>query len=111
MDHAATTPLDRDVFSAMESVYKNNYFNPGGLYKEAVVTDRIVSESRKSVAKLLGTNSDHVIFTRGGTESCNMAILGPLSLSQGLETVPLIKGSIPLVTPINYQNGAGSSPL
>jgi len=76
MDHAATTPLDKDVFSAMESVYKNNYFNPGGLYREAIVTDKIVSESRKSVAKLLGTTSEHVIFTRGGTESNNMAIMG-----------------------------------
>lgn len=79
LDHAATTPMDGSVFSAMETVYKNNYFNPGGLYKEAVVTDKIVSDSRKSVAKLLGTNSDHVIFTRGGTESNNMAIMGVLA--------------------------------
>ncbi len=79
MDHAATTPLDKDVFSAMHQVYKNNYFNPGGLYQEAVVTDQIIYESRKSVAKLLGTTSEHVVFTRGGTESCNMGVLGVLT--------------------------------
>ena len=79
MDHAATTPLDEGVFSAMNQVYKNNYFNPGGLYKDGVETKRIISESRRSVAKLLGTTSEHVIFTRGGTESCNFAIAGTLS--------------------------------
>lgn len=83
MDHAATTPLDKDVFSAMMNVYKHNYYNPGGLYQEAVVTDRIISESRKSVAKLLGTTSDHIVFTRGGTESNNMAIMGILPFIRG----------------------------
>lgn len=76
MDHAATTPLDKDVFSVMEQVYKNNYFNPGGLYKEGVEVKKIISDSRKSVAKLLSTTSEHVIFTRGGTESNNLAIFG-----------------------------------
>ena len=99
MDHAATTPLDKDVFSAMENVYKNNYFNPGGLYKEAVLTEKIVSESRRSVAKLLGTTSDHVIFTRGGTESNNMAILGvlvpsPQPSSQREEGAPFPLGRV-----------------
>lgn len=76
MDHAATTPLDARVFRAMKKVFVQNYFNPGGLYREGVIADKLVDESRRLVAKLLGTTSDHVIFTRGGTESCNMAILG-----------------------------------
>lgn len=79
MDHAATTPMDGDVFSAMEQVYKNNYFNPGAIYNEGVVVKNIVSESRKTVAKALGTTSEHIIFTRGGTESNNIAIMGVLS--------------------------------
>ena len=76
MDHASTTPIDSEVLRAMENVYKNHYFNPGGLYKEGVATSKIISDSRKSVAKLLGTTSDHIIFTRGGTESCDLAVLG-----------------------------------
>jgi cysteine desulfurase len=79
MDHAATTLLDGRVLSAMKKVFSRNYFNPGALYREGVVADQLVDQSRMSVAKLLGTTSDHVIFTRGGTESCNMAILGTLS--------------------------------
>jgi cysteine desulfurase len=79
LDHAATTPIDGEVLRVMNQVFENNYFNPGGLYKEGVATAKLVSESRKTVAKLLGTTSDHIIFTRGGTESNNMAILGTLA--------------------------------
>ncbi|MEI8224238.1 MAG: cysteine desulfurase family protein [bacterium] len=79
MDHAATTLLDGRVLSVMKKVFSRHYFNPGALYREGVATDQLIDQSRVSVAKLLGTTSDHVIFTRGGTESCNMAILGTLS--------------------------------
>lgn len=81
MDHASTTPIDGQVLCVMNEVYQNNYFNPGGLYKDGVSTDRIIFDSRKSVAKLLGTTSDHIIFTRGGTESCNLAIMGVIENS------------------------------
>jgi cysteine desulfurase len=82
----------------MEATYKNNYFNPGGLYKEGVAADLIISDCRKSVAKLIGTTTDHVIFTRGGTESCNLAIVGVLAgfttpQPRGASAAPLIKGS------------------
>lgn len=83
MDHAATTPLDKDVFSAMKKVYKNNYFNPGAIYQEGGAVQKSIADARKSVARLLGTTSDHIIFTRGGTESNNMAIMGCLPLFIG----------------------------
>lgn len=76
LDYAATTPLDTAVFRVMSNVYKNNYYNPGGLYTEGVSAAAKIVECRKSVAKLLGTTSDHIIFTRGGTESDNLAIMG-----------------------------------
>lgn len=79
MDHAATTLLDGRVLSGMKNVFIRNYFNPGALYREGVITDQLIDQSRMMVAKLIGTTSDHVIFTRGGTESCNMAIIGTLS--------------------------------
>lgn len=76
MDHASTTPIDPAVLSDMRKIYENGYYNPGGLYKESVAAAQEVSESRKVVAKLLGTTSSHIVFTRGGTEGCNLAILG-----------------------------------
>ena len=91
LDHAATTPIDRRVLRAMNSCYEHNYFNPGGLYKNAVDASRMILESRKSVAKLLGTTSEHVVFTRGGTESNNLGILGVINRFQ--ETHPSVAHS------------------
>ncbi|MDB4984404.1 MAG: hypothetical protein JWM20_583, partial [Patescibacteria group bacterium] len=45
LDHGATTPIDGEVLRAMNSVYENNYFNPGGLYKNAVGASVIISDS------------------------------------------------------------------
>lgn len=82
MDHAATTQIDSDVLRAMNQVYTNNYFNPGGLYSEAIIAKKLILESRKKVAQLIGTTSDHIIFTRGGTESCNLGIAGVVEKSR-----------------------------
>lgn len=92
MDHAATTPLDPRVFSIMADVYRHGYFNPGSLYADGVATAKKVSESRKQVAALLGTTADHVVFTRGGTESDNLAMIGIVKkfLNHNPNTVPHI---------------------
>jgi cysteine desulfurase len=87
LDHAATTPINKEVLRVMNEIYTKDYFNPGSLYREGISASQIMADCRKKVSKLLGTTSDHIIFTRGGTESNNMAIIGvienlitPLSL-------------------------------
>lgn len=87
LDHASTTLIDPQVLSVMNEVYEKNYFNPGALYAGGVLVAQKILECRKSVAKLLGTTSDHIVFTRGGTESCNMAILGILSQKKEISHV------------------------
>jgi cysteine desulfurase len=96
LDYAATAPIEGRVFSVMNKIYKNKYFNPGGLYREGVFAASELSQCRKSVAQLIGTISDHVVFTRGGTESNNMAVLGVLTpqskpLPAGFAVHPLLK--------------------
>ncbi len=96
LDYAATAPIEGRVLSVMNKIYKNKYFNPGGLYSEGVAAAKQLVEYRKSVANLIGTTSNHVVFTRGGTESNNMAVLGvltPQSRSRTRDPAPLIKGS------------------
>lgn len=79
LDHAATTPMDARVFSVMKKIFKDSYGNAGGMYQLAMNTKAMLYESRKKVAMLLGTTSDHIIFTRGGTESNNIAIIGTVN--------------------------------
>lgn len=75
-DYAATTPLDERVFAAMKPYLVSQFANPSSLYKEGVETNKAIVEARKNVASVLQSKSDEIIFTGGGTESNNLAILG-----------------------------------
>lgn len=76
LDHASTTPIDLRVFSHMRKIFRRSYGNPGGLYPLATRTREIITASRKTVAGIVGVAPEQIIFTRGGTESNNLAILG-----------------------------------
>lgn len=75
-DYASTTPLDPRVFRVMKPYMVEHYANPSSLYKEGVEARRVINEARKKVASILQSRPEEIIFTSGGTESNNMAILG-----------------------------------
>lgn len=76
LDYAATTPVDKRVAKAMKPYLSGVFANPASLYKEGVQALKAVTEARKRVAGALQCKPDEVIFTGGGTESNNLAILG-----------------------------------
>jgi len=76
LDHAAATPLELEVFKAMRPFFGIEFANPSGLYAAAVRARDAVESARKKVADALFTQPEAIIFTSGGTESINIAILG-----------------------------------
>ena len=83
LDHAATTPLDERVFEAMLPHLKNEAAgeglpraNPSSLHAPGVAAREVVEEARESVARLVGASPEEIVFTSGGTESDNLAVLG-----------------------------------
>jgi cysteine desulfurase len=76
MDHSATSPVDPEVFKAMEPYFINSYGNASTLYSLGREARKAMEESRKMVASLIGAKLDEIIFTSGGTESDNIAIKG-----------------------------------
>jgi cysteine desulfurase len=76
MDHSATSPVDPEVFKAMEPYFVDSYGNASTLYSLGREARKAMEEGRKMVASLIGANPDEVIFTSGGTESDNIAIKG-----------------------------------
>ena len=76
LDHAATTPMDPEVLKAMRPFFSENYGNPSALYDLGLKSNRALSKSRQTIAELLHTNPDTIVFTSGGTESDNLAIFG-----------------------------------
>lgn len=76
LDNSATTRPFDSVIDAMDVCMRETWFNPSAAYKPAVDVDRAMRECRKTIARELGAQEDEVIFTSGGTESDNLAILG-----------------------------------
>ena len=64
---------------SMEEVY----FNPSALYGPAMQAEKELNAARKALADRLGVPAKNVIFTSGGTESDNLAILGHLQTLRG----------------------------
>lgn len=76
LDYNATTPLDPAVLAAMRPYLESHYGNPssGHAYGEAARVG--VVQAREQVAALLGCEPDEVVFTGGGSESDNQALVG-----------------------------------
>lgn len=76
LDYASTTPVLKEVELEMEKVRKNLYLNPSALYTEALSSKEALSYARKKIADIISAQKDDIVFTSGGTESNNLAILG-----------------------------------
>jgi cysteine desulfurase len=75
-DHAATTATDPRVVAAMLPYFSERYGNPSELHALGREAQAAVAEARGQVAAALGAEEQEIIFTSGGTESDNLAILG-----------------------------------
>lgn len=79
LDNNATTKVAAEVLDAVNSALDASFGNPSSAYSIGREAKKIVDNARQSVATLIGASSaDEVIFTSGGTESDNWAILGAL---------------------------------
>ncbi|HEY7878402.1 MAG TPA: cysteine desulfurase family protein [Gemmatimonadaceae bacterium] len=77
LDHAATTPVRREVFEAMEPFYGPRFGNPSSTHRFGRDARAGLDEARERLARCLGALPDEIFFTSGGTEGDNAAIVGP----------------------------------
>lgn len=76
LDYASTTPVDKKVFKKMKKFFCDDFANPQSIHAEGVKNKKVLNESRQRVARLLQAKENEIIFTAGGTESINLALLG-----------------------------------
>jgi cysteine desulfurase len=76
LDHNATTPLHPEVLNAMLPALRDNFGNPSSIHSFGRSARVQLDEARDKVARLIGASSSEIIFTSGGTEANNMALLG-----------------------------------
>jgi cysteine desulfurase len=75
-DYNATTPLDPQVREAMLPYLSEVWGNPSSVHHVGRQARAVLDEARERAARVLGCKPSEVVFTSGGTESANLAILG-----------------------------------
>ena len=75
-DYNATTPLDPQVRAAMLPFLSEVWGNPSSVHHIGRQARALLDEARERAAKVLGSKPSEVVFTSGGTESANLAIMG-----------------------------------
>ncbi len=76
LDHGATTPLNMGVRTAMSAVLDSEFGNPSSLHAEGRRAKDVIDAARETLSAKLGCLFAEVLFTSGGTEAANLAILG-----------------------------------
>jgi cysteine desulfurase len=76
LDHAASAPMRPEAIEAMQPYLRDHFANPSGAHAPARLARRAIDEARDTMAELLGCEPGEIVFTGGGTESDNLAVLG-----------------------------------
>jgi cysteine desulfurase len=79
MDHNATTPVHPEVVDAMMPFFRERFGNPSSLHSFGQEARQALEDARQTVASALGARKEEIVFTSGGTEADNLAILGVAS--------------------------------
>jgi cysteine desulfurase len=88
LDHAASTPMRAEAIEAMTPYLDHMYANPSGSHRFAREARKALDEARDLVAETLGCKPGEVVFTSGGTEGDNHAILGAIRRLGGVAVCP-----------------------
>ncbi len=89
LDHNATTPIDSVVAQAIFDTLQKQLLNPASQHQSGQAARRVMESARRRILQCLGADlrsfpADHLVFTSGGTEANNLAILGLAKRNQQL---------------------------
>ena len=76
LDYASTSPVDPEVQQAIMQSFQDCIGNPSSIHHFGRKSRETVDTNRAHLAKLLGSKTDEIVFTAGGTEADNLAIKG-----------------------------------
>ena len=76
LDNSATTRCCRDAADLMVELLTQDYGNPSSMHQKGVVAENYIKNAAKQIAKTLKCQEKEIVFTSGGTESNNLAIIG-----------------------------------
>jgi cysteine desulfurase len=77
-DHNSTTPLAPEVATTLSAALRDVYGNPSSTHRAGQLARQRLEHSRRTIAETLHVSPAEIVFTSGGTESNNLAVLGLL---------------------------------
>lgn len=78
LDYASATPVHKDVYGAMEPYFCDVWANASAIYKEGVRVREVIESAREELARMLRVTASGILFTSGGTEANNLALMGTI---------------------------------
>ena len=84
LDNAATTRVYPQAAETVLKVMREDYGNPSSLHMKGVDAEKYLRDSRETLARLLKVEQKEIVFTSGGSESNNMAIVGSVLANKRL---------------------------
>jgi cysteine desulfurase len=82
LDHAAATPVRKEVLEAMLPYFTDRFANPSSVYDLGFKIKDVVDEQREKVAELIGAGPAQIVFTASGAEANNLAVKGTVLASR-----------------------------
>lgn len=76
LDNAATTKVSSSVKDIMVEALEINYGNPSSMHRKGIEAENYIKEAKDIIAKTIKVDPKEIIFTSGGTESNNFALIG-----------------------------------
>lgn len=83
LDNSATTRPSDGVIDAMARCMREGFYNPSSLYAPALNSEKAMRACREELASALSVQAKGILFTSGGTEANNLAIIGTVSAMRG----------------------------
>ena len=80
-DNSATTKVSEEAAQAAYAVMRENYGNPSSLHGKGLAALQLLSSARQTLARALNAAEREIVFTSGGSEANNMAILGAAEIN------------------------------
>ena len=76
LDNSATTSCSKAATEKMVELLTQDYGNPSSMHMKGVIAEKYITEAKKKIAKTIKVDEKELVFTSGGTESNNLAIIG-----------------------------------
>ena len=76
LDYSATTRCSKAAADMGYKLLTEDFGNPSSLHMKGVIAENYINDAKKKIAKTLKVQEKEILFTSGGTESNNLAIIG-----------------------------------